>query len=124
MTPDERDVAGAIAKDLVERGTRRIILLGVYEPAGDQGLKRALARRGLMVLTPPPAARPWLDGVLIQAAAGTEMDPETSQRFAAFLADGLEHGVDAVIVMNEGVHAFIESCDLGVTCLNACDYAS
>lgn len=119
MMPDKRDAVDAIAQGLLGRGTRRIILLGTHETAGDRELKRTLARRGLMVLAPPPSVQAWLDDALGNITAGESVDATTAATFATFLADGLEHGVDTVVGTHGGIRALVEASALDVHYVDA-----
>lgn len=88
----------ATRDELVRRGFRRVILLGDESVMQDACFKGLLAKAGLMVLTPGPDDRAWLGQVMAEGLLPGALRDETVERFSRLLADGAEHGVDALVL--------------------------
>ena len=86
----------AVCEEVCGRGWRRVILLGDDVVEGPFTLRATLAQAGVMVFVPGPADRAWLVGLNRDA----HEDEKTMSRLAALLADGMEHGVDALVATN------------------------
>ena len=84
----------AICRDMREHEWRRVILLGDDLCEGRYSLKACLAKSGVLVLSPGAEDRAWLSDICRER----RMDDETIARFATLLADGMEHGVQALLV--------------------------
>ena len=84
----------AVCREVREHGWQRVILLGDDVREGRYSLKACLAQSGVLVLTPGAQDRAWLSDVCRERSA----DDETITCFAALLADGMEHGVQALLV--------------------------
>jgi aspartate racemase len=96
--PGVADMAEALRDEVLARGYRRVILLGTEHDMGDPQLKAPLAKAGVLVLVPGPADRAWIGSVIASELRQGCLTAETVARFTRLLADGAEHGVDAVAV--------------------------
>ena len=105
----------ALRIDLSHMGCRRVALLGGEREMAADGLRVALARWGFQVLVPPEGERAWIASL---SSASIE-DPPTVEirRLTALLADGVEHGVDAIVTTDKGLARVVEACQLGVPTL-------
>lgn len=102
-----------ICREVTERGWRRVILLGEDPQDGPYSLKACLAQSGVLVLSPGPDDRAWLQGV----ARKGEVNDATLARFAALLADGVEHGVQAVLATDAFLGRLAQEAGLEVPVL-------
>ena len=84
----------AICREVCDKGWRRVILLGDDLCEGRYSLKACLAKSGVLALSPGAEDRAWLSDICRER----RMDDETIARFATLLADGMEHGVRALLV--------------------------
>lgn len=83
-------------EEVGSRGWRRVIMLGDDVLQGPYSLKACLAQTGVMVFTPGPGDRAWLSEL---AARGLhEADAASLAQLGSLLADGMEHGVQALVV--------------------------
>ena len=100
--------------DLARLGCTRIIVLGKEEMA-DAALRTGLARWGMQVFAAPKEAREWIASLL---GYGDHSLPQADgERLRALLADGVEHGAEAIVVADEGLARHVRSCDLGMPTL-------
>lgn len=105
----------ALRIDLAHMGCHRVVLLGSEHDMGAEGLKVGLARWGIAVLAPPEDTRAWIAGL---SSVPVEDLPSTEiQRLASLLADGVEHGVDAIVTTDKGLVQVVEACRLGIPML-------
>lgn len=104
-----------ICRNVRERGWQRVILLGEDLREGPYSLKACLAQSSVMVLSPGAGDREWLRDV----AAGRCSDEATIVRFSALLSDGMEHGVQALLVTDAFLAELVQSIELGVPVLTA-----
>ena len=81
-----------------QRSWRRVILLGEDLREGPYSLKAGLAQSGVMVFVPGAGDRAWLQELSYDAER--RPDDASLERLATLLADGMEHGVHALIVTN------------------------
>ena len=102
-----------ICREVGERGWQRVILLGQDLREGPYSLRACLAQSGVLVLSPGPRDREWLDAI----SAGEDASEATAVRFAAMLADGLEHGVQAVLVTDAFLVRLVRASGLEVPLL-------
>ena len=101
--------------ELRRSGIRRAILLS--SPADDAAaLRTRLAKTGMLVMEPPVDRRPWL-GELAQRRQLEEADLKALK---ALLEEGIEHGVDALLVADAGLLAPVEACELAVPIIRLC----
>lgn len=103
------DVEG-LAAELKGRGAKRVILFGGADDERLGAFKMGLARRGIMVITPPAAAQRWIAALARQAAEDGQVPAADAERFSALVQDGLEHGVDALVLLREGYAQLLEQC--------------
>lgn len=83
--------------DLAGMGCSRVILLGDERDMGEPALKVGLARWGVQVLTPPAVEQVWIAGL----AEGHGAARDRLDRLSTMLADGIEHGVEAIVATTE-----------------------
>jgi hypothetical protein len=95
-----------ICREVRGHGWRRVILLGEDLRDGPYSLKACLAQAGVLVLSPGAADRDWLRGI----AAGGAADDAARSRFCAMLADGMEHGVNGLVVTDPTMLALVRTC--------------
>lgn len=104
--------ADVLRIDLAHEGHTRVILLGDEADMAPGGLRTALARWGVQVLIPPESERAWI------ASLGETLSPTASDEdvahLRALLADGVEHGVKAIVCANERLADAVRACDLAV----------
>ena len=112
MPPDY--MADVLRIDLAHLGCSRIILLGAAEEMASGGLRTALARWGLQVLIPPEDERAWISELCEQVQGDISIPGEDVDRMRALLADGMEHGVEAIVTTNARLAEYVRACDLGV----------
>ncbi len=108
-------MADILRVDLRHMGCSRIILLGGEESMTSGGLRTALAKWGLQVFVPPEAERAW-----IASLAATPPDDSATadvDRLRALLADGVEHGVEAIVATSDRLAALVNACELSVPTL-------
>lgn len=105
----------ALRIDLSHMGCRRVALMGSEREMAADGLRVALARWGFQVLVPPEGERAWIAG--LSSAAVEDLPPVEMQRLTALLADGIEHGVDAIVTTDKDLARVVEACQLGVPTL-------
>lgn len=105
----------ALRIDLACMDCHRVALLGSERDMGAEGLRVGLARWGVAVLVPPEGARAWIAGLL--SLHIEELPSADLQRLATLLADGVEHGVDAIVTTDKGLAKVVEACHLGVPTL-------
>ena len=103
----------ALAGELGRIGAKRVILLGEEDARREEELKFGLARRRLMVLTPPAAAREWIFALAERAASAEGAAVQDLEQFAQIMQDGLEHGVDALLVAHESFDHLLDVCKIG-----------
>lgn len=99
--------------DLAGMGCSRVILLGSERDMGEPALKVGLARWGVQVLVPPAGEQAWV-------ASLAEPDGFTADklsRLSLMLADGVEHGVEAIVVTDESLALSVRLCGLDVPVL-------
>lgn len=101
------------------RKWKRIILLGDDAREGPYSLKACLAQSGVMVFVPGPQDRSWLQGLSALMREGASPDAASLERMKALLADGMEHGVDALIVTDPALLTLARSLALGTQLLDA-----
>ena len=107
--------ADVLRVDLQHMGCSRVILLGSEASMASGGLRTALAKWGLQVFVPPETERAWIAGL---AAAPPNNAATTSiARLQALLADGVEHGVQAIVATNDRLASMVQACDLPVPTL-------
>lgn len=87
-----RDTVESIA----QRGWRRVILLGDDLVDGPYTLKACLAQAGIVVLSPGPKDRAWLQGLAHESTQGEGRERLLGQ-LRALLNEGMEHGVEALV---------------------------
>lgn len=91
-------IVDATRDAVLASGCRRPMLLGTWATMKKPFFKNALAKAGLAVLVPGDAEARWLSDVIYgELEAGIVRD-EVVDRFARLVADGAEHGADAVIL--------------------------
>ena len=105
----------ALRMDLAQLGCSRVILLGSLEDMEGPDLRYGLARWGVQVLVPPQEHRGWI----AELGEGPAQDAQSVQSLKALLADGLEHGVEALVAMNAQMAAVVRACELGVPVIEA-----
>ena len=105
----------ALRVDLACMGCRRVVLLGSEREMGTADLKVELARWGVQVLVPPEGERAWIAS--LSSAGDDGLPPVELRRLAALLADGIEHGVEAVVTTGEGLARMVDACGLGIPTL-------
>ena len=93
--------------DLARLGWRRVIVLGPAQHMGESRLVGGLAAWGFQVLVPPEAERAWVAEALAAGGEGLQTDAE---RLAALLQDGLEHGVEGIVVTDPAMFAAVRAC--------------
>lgn len=104
----------AVCDEVRGRGWRRVILLGDDLVEGPYTLRATLAQAGVMVFMPGPADRAWLQGL----GEDAREDAGTRARLAALLADGMEHGVDGLVVADPLLGMLAEAALPGVVLLD------
>ena len=102
-----------ICREVRGHGWRRVILLGEDLRDGPYSLKACMAQAGVLVLSPGAADRDWLRGI----AAGGAADDAARSRFCAMLADGMEHGVQAVLSTDALLAGLAEGSGVGAPVL-------
>ena len=114
-------VADVLRVDLAHMGCSRIVLLGSEEDMGGE-LKTCLARWRLQVMTPPKQERAWIaELVLGRKSCDQRVDAHDGrmERLRTLLADGVEHGAQAIVVTNEETAGIVRACGPGVPTLSA-----
>lgn len=106
-----------ILDKLRTHGARRVILLGSPEEMARGALKAALARAGILVLVPPERDRAWLGTIMRDELWQCQGAREVTDYLTTLLADGIEHGVNAILVMDEKLCTLVSACDLPVPVL-------
>ncbi len=102
-------IVEALRDDLAKRGHVRVILLGTERDMSVPDLRIGLARWGLQVLVPPAGERAWIAGL-----AAAEASADDVARLSALLADGIEHGVEALVVTEPILAELVRRCGCGV----------
>ena len=96
-------------KDQLEtKGYRRVILLGSEEEMCGPSIRKPLAAYGYMVFVPGAADR-GLVGEALAHGAG-----DAAARLRAVLADGVSHGVHAIVVTSDSLKVLVDDMELGV----------
>ena len=85
-----------VCEEVGGRGWQRVIMLGDDVRQGPYSLKACLAQTGVMVFTPGPGNSAWLSE--LAAREPREVDAASLARLGSLLADGMEHGVQALVV--------------------------
>lgn len=111
-------IVEATRNELRRQGYRRVILLGTEATMRDAYFKAPLAKAGLMVLTPGPKDRAWLGRVIAEELELGIVRDETVSHFAALVADGAEHGVDAIILGCTELPMLAERIELEIPLVN------
>ncbi len=124
-------VPAAWCAEMRRQGYRRVILLGTARDMQGSRLKVPLAKAGMLVLVPGAPDRAWLDRVITDELRRDGATDETTARFARLLADGAEHGVDAVMVTCAELGELCRRAGLGLPVVDlsaagtsACDRAT
>ena len=112
-------VVDTTREELLNRGCKRVILLGDEATMTGPTFKAPLAKAGLLVLTPGPADRAWLAHVATEELTQGILRDETVDRFERLMADGAEHGVDAVVVASAELASLVDRADLGLPVVKA-----
>jgi aspartate/glutamate racemase len=102
-----------LRQDVLARGWRRVIVLGTPEHMAGPSLRRPLAASGVMVLAPGKEDRATIGRMLDEGVVDEAM-------LNALLCDGLEHGVDAVVVSDERLARVVEGFGLLVPVVRVC----
>lgn len=105
----------ALRIDLARMGCHRVALLGSERDMGAEGLRVGLARWGVAVLVPPEGERAWIAG--LSSAPIEDLPPAEVQRLTTLLADGVAHGVDAIVTTDVRLARVVEACHLKVPTL-------
>lgn len=100
-------------------GWKRVILLGDDAHEGPYSLKACLAQSGVMVFVPGPHDRSWLQSLSELMREGKLPHAVSFERMKALLADGMEHGVDALVVTDAALLTLVRSLALDVQLLDA-----
>ena len=102
---DERcpDNLRQACEDVGSRGWQRVIMLGDDVCQGPYSLKACLAQTGVMVFTPGPGNSAWLNE--LAAREPREVDAASLAQLGSLLADGMEHGVQALVVTDARIGA-------------------
>lgn len=112
------EVAASLVDDLVARGVRRAIVVGIPSAMEEPYLKVPLVHAGIMVLTPPAPQRAWL-AQLIDALAAGAAPAEAAEAFRTLVEDGAEHGVDCLVVASAELMALSRGCELSIPVVDA-----
>ena len=107
--------ADVLRVDLRKMGCTRIILLGNEAHMASGGLRTALAKWGLQVFVPPEGKRTWIASLAdtpVEVADSADVD-----RLRTLLADGIDHGVEAIVAVSKQLAAVVEACELPVPTL-------
>jgi len=116
---DRQDIVAMICDEVARRGYKRVILLGAMDVMSGPSLKIPLAKAGLAVLVPGTQDRDWLARVIDEELGQGVVSDETLARFARLMADGAEHGVDAVIVGLPELKMLMDRIELGLAVICA-----
>ena len=106
------DILGKLRRS----GIRRAILLSSPEDESIAYLRTKLAKTGMLVMEPPTGQRAWL-GKLAKQEQVEEADVTALK---SLLEDGLEHGIDALLVADAGLIDAVEACDLPAPIIRLC----
>ena len=107
-------IVEATRDELLVRGFRRPMLLGTVPTMRDAYFKAPLAKAGLQVLTPGGEARDWLGHVIADELELGIVRDQSVERFARMVADGAEHGADAIILGCTELPMLARRVDLGL----------
>ena len=111
-------IVDATRDEAVRCGFKRVMLLGTVPTMREAYFKAPLAKAGMLVLTPGGEDRAWLGrGIAEELELGIVRD-ETVDHFARLVADGAEHGVDAVILGCTELPMLAGQVDLGLPVLD------
>lgn len=114
MTAHELLVMDVVRDRVHVLGCRRVVLLG-DSPASDVArIRSILVGAGLVVLTPGEQDRAWLAQLCREAEGREGLPREAVERFARMLDDGVEHGVDAIVLANAELRPLLASVEVGV----------
>ena len=102
-----------LCQEAGQRGWRRVIMLGDDLREGPYTLKACLAQAGVMVFVPGPRDRMWLQGLADGVRAGEVPNEASLARLAAMLAEGMEHGVNGLVVTDPAVLILVRTCANG-----------
>ena len=91
-------IVDATLEAAVAAGARRPLLLGTRATVEERFFKDELIRAGMAVITPPAEEREWLYRAIKEELERGIVSDESTERFAALVADGIEHGADSVIL--------------------------
>lgn len=94
-SPTVQDILAVV----LERGFKRIILLGTEEQMTAPTYRKPLAASGVLVMVPGAADRACLND---------------DAKLKETLAHGLEHGVDALVVLDSELARAVERLNLSV----------
>ncbi|MBP3893202.1 MAG: amino acid racemase [Atopobiaceae bacterium] len=111
-------IVDATRDEALRRGYRRVMLLGTVPTMRDAYFKAALAKAGMLVLSPGGEDRAWLGRVIAEELELGIVRGKTIERFARLVAEGVEHGVDAVILGCTELPMLAERVDLGLPVLD------
>ncbi len=100
--------------EVLKKGWKRVIVLHDGEAGLGAMLKSVLARSGVMVLSPGQNDVTWLGAVAADVAGGTDAPRELVERFERMMLDGVEHGVEAVLVVWPALMPLMDKVKLGV----------
>ena len=111
-------IVDATRDEAVRCGFKRVMLLGTVPTMREAYFKAPLAKAGMLVLTPGGEDRAWLGRVIAEELELGIVRDETVDRFARLVADGAEHGVDAVILGCTELPMLAGQVDLGLPVLD------
>ena len=111
-------IVDATRDEAVRCGFKRVMLLGTVPTMREAYFKAPLAKAGMLVLTPGGEDRAWLGRVIAEELELGTVRDETVDRFARLVADGAEHGVDAVILGCTELPMLAGQVDLGLPVLD------
>lgn len=111
---DHQDMVATICDEVARCGYKRVILLGAMDFMSGPSLKVPLAKAGVAVLVPGAQDRDWLARVIDEELGQGVVSDETLARFARLMADGAEHGVDAVIAGLPEFKMLMDRIELGL----------
>ncbi|MBQ9007371.1 MAG: HAD family phosphatase [Atopobiaceae bacterium] len=103
------DIVNALRLELGGRGFGRVIMLCRADDPDAQALRTYLARWGLQVMVPPAGEQAWIDAAADALDQGKDVG-DSLARLAALLADGSEHGAQAVVVRTAALAELVDAC--------------
>lgn len=112
-------IAEEVATVAVERGFRRVLVLGTKSLMEGPVYRRKLNSRGIETITPSPEARAVIDGFIFDELVYGEFKASTRSVFAEIIAEGQRQGSEAAILGCTEIPLLIDDRDAPLPTLDS-----